>query len=167
MGSAGTEWETADTFLDTRLNQKTQAIGNSNQLNSITTTYPGQAIYPLDAGNGWLADRPDSRDAANTKWEYVGLWYTAGANVYIYSNPRGELDLRQLNIQISNRKFRDDEFLIPAKLTANKSAIKVRVKFVPNNQELYPRLPYPKESAWSELRYQAYSFVIPGFPVKK
>ena len=73
MGSAGTEWETADTFLDTRLNQKTQAIGNSNQLNSITTTYPGQAIYPLDDGNGWLADRPDSRDAANTKWHYPQL----------------------------------------------------------------------------------------------
>ena len=105
-------------------------------------------------------------DAANEKWEDVGIWYTAGANVYIYSNPRGESDLRQLNIQISNRKFRDDEFLIPAKLTANKSAIKVRVKFIPNNQELYPRLPYPKESAWSELRYQVYSFVIPGFALK-
>ena len=73
MGSLGTEWETADIFSDTRLNQKTQAIGNSNQLNSITTTYPGQAIYPLDDGNGWLADRPDSRDAANTKWHYPQL----------------------------------------------------------------------------------------------
>jgi len=84
LGSAGTEWETADTFLDTRLNQKTQAIGNNNQLNSITTTYSGQAIYPLDAGNGWLADRPDSRDAANTKWHYpqlrVGSVGTIGEN---------------------------------------------------------------------------------------
>jgi len=95
-------------------------------------------------------------------WEYAGIWYTAGANTLIYSNPPGESDLRQLNIQISNRRFRDEEFLIPRKLTENKSAILVKVKYVPDNQELFPGTPFPKESAWSELRYQVYSFVIPG-----
>ena len=91
MGSLGTEWETADTFSDTRLNQKTQAIGNSNQLNLITTTYPGQAIYPLDAGNGSLADRPDSRDAANTKWHYPQL--RVGSVGRIGENPGVETNL--------------------------------------------------------------------------
>ncbi len=105
-------------------------------------------------------------DVNGGKWELAGTWYTAGANVYLYSNPRGELDLRQLNIQISNRRFRDDEFLIPARMIENKSAVKVRLKFIPNNQELYPRMPYPKESAWSELMYQVYSFIIPKFTVK-
>ena len=102
-------------------------------------------------------------DVDSEKWEYAGKWYTAGSNIYLYSNPSGELDLRQLNIQISNRRFRDDEFMIPAKMIANKSAIRVRINFIPDNQELYPRMPYPKESAWSELRYQVFSFVIPRF----
>ncbi len=96
-------------------------------------------------------------------WEYAGIWYTAGGNVYIYSNPKGELDPRQINIEISNRRFRDDEFLIPERLTGNRSALRIRIKFIPDNQELYPRMPYPKESAWSELKYEVYSYVTPQF----
>jgi hypothetical protein len=72
------------------------------------------------------------------------------------------LDSRQLKLQISNRRFRDDEFLIPAGLTGSKSAIWVRVKFVPDNQELCPGVSF-QVSAWSELKYQVYSYVIPDF----
>jgi hypothetical protein len=115
--------------------------------------------FPNQAAEVYISDEKDG------KWEYAGIWYTAGSNIYLYSNPHGELDLRQTNIQISNRRFRDDEFLIPAKLTENKSVIRVRIKFVPDNQELYPRMPYPKESAWSELRYKIYSYIIPDFSI--
>jgi hypothetical protein len=104
---------------------------------------------------------PDSVIDGSYKWTYAGIWYLAGSNVYIYSNPKGEMDLRQLNIQISNRRFRDDEFLLPATLTQNKRAIRVRLKYIRDNQELYPGLPYPRESAWSELRYEVYSYVLP------
>jgi len=122
---------------------------------TLDYSFPNQTaeIYIADASSGQTMDNAD--------WEYAGIWYTAGANTLIYSNPAGELDLRQLNIQISNRRFRDDEFLIPPKLTENKSAILVKVKYVPDNQELFPGTPFPKESAWSELRYQVYSFIIP------
>lgn len=101
----------------------------------------------------------------SVKWDLAGVWYLAGSNVCLYSNPKGELDLRQMSLQISNRRFRDDEFLIPASLTENRSQIRVRVKFIPDNRELYPGLLFPK-SAWSELKYQVYSYVIPKFDLK-
>jgi hypothetical protein len=72
-----------------------------------------------------------------------------------------------LRTKTTNRRFRDDEFLIPARLTTNRSAIKVRIKFVPNDQLLFPEFPFPKESAWSELRYEVFSYILPEFSVKK
>lgn len=110
---------------------------------------------------------PDSAIDESDNWHYAGLWYLAGSNIYIYSNPKGELDLRELNIQISNRRFRDDEFLIPATLTQNKGAIRIRIRFIQDHQELYPGLPYPRESVWSELRYQVYSYALPELTEKK
>ena len=128
---------------------------------TLDYSFPNQTaeVYIADAGSGKSTD--------NTKWEYAGIWYLAGGNIYIYSNPKDELDLRQLNIQISNRRFRDDEFLVPAKLTENRAAIRIRLKFIPDNQELYPGLPYPKESAWSEIKYKVYSYVVPKFTIRK
>jgi len=40
------------------------------------------------------------------------------------------------------------------------------VKFVPEDRELYPGYPYPKKSAWSELRYEVFSYVMPDFQVE-
>lgn len=62
----------------------------------------------------------------------------------------------------SNRRFRDDEFLIPRGLSEGRSTIRIRVKFTPVNIPLFPgyRL---AEQGWSEIRYTAYSFVIPRF----
>jgi hypothetical protein len=65
-------------------------------------------------------------------------------------------------VQTGNRRFRDDEFLIPRALTAGHSAIRIRVKFTPVLTPLYPGYPLP-ELAWSEMRYTAYSFVMPNF----
>jgi hypothetical protein len=68
-------------------------------------------------------------------------------------------------VQTSNRRFRDDEFLIPRDLTRGRSAIRVRVVFTPVERPLYPGYPLP-ELAWSEMRYTAYSFVMPKFKPK-
>ena len=100
-------------------------------------------------------------DDEGKNWESVGTWYLAGSNTCVYSDPKGELDKRQYNIQTSNRRFRDDEFMIPAKFTQGKSSIRVKVKCTPVMRDLYPGIAFPKESAWSELRYKVYSYVMP------
>jgi len=100
-------------------------------------------------------------DGESGDWRYVGIWYLAGSNTCIYSDPRGELDKRLYNVQTSNRRFRDDEFMIPAKLTKGKTSLRIKVKHIAEDRDLYPGMPYPKKSAWSELRYKVYSYVMP------
>jgi hypothetical protein len=41
-------------------------------------------------------------------------------------------------VQTSNRRFGDDEFLLPRQLTAGRSSIRVRVKFTPVATPLFP-----------------------------
>ena len=100
-------------------------------------------------------------------WKPAGIWYLAGSNTCVYSNPpnRAELGATLHVVQTSNRRFRDDEFLIPRDLTRGRSAIRVRVMFSPVQTPLYPGYPLP-ELAWSEIRYTAYSFVVPKFKPK-
>jgi hypothetical protein len=95
-------------------------------------------------------------------WRKAGIWYLAGANTCIYSNPKGELGATEHHIQTSNRRFRDDEFLIPRKLTKGHKAIRVRLVFTPVQRPLFPGQPLP-ELAWSELKYTAYCFIPPDF----
>jgi hypothetical protein len=97
------------------------------------------------------------------KWKRAGVWYLAGSNTCVYSNPREELGATQHVVQTSNRRFRDDEFLIPRDLTAGRSAIRIRIRFTPVRTPLFPGHPLP-ELAWSELRYTAYCFVMPPAP---
>lgn len=94
------------------------------------------------------------------KWEPAGIWYLAGANTCVYSDPKGELGETLHNVQTSNRRFRDDEFLVPRALTEGRSRIRVRVEFAPVKRPLFPGHPLA-ELAWSELRYDAYCFVLP------
>jgi len=63
-------------------------------------------------------------------------------------------------VKTSNRRLRDDEFLIGRDLTRGRSAIRVRVRFIPVKTLFYPGYPLPK-LAWSEMRYTAYCFVMP------
>jgi hypothetical protein len=65
-------------------------------------------------------------------------------------------------VQTSNGRFRDDEFLIARALNAGRSAIRIRVEFAPVAVRLFPGHPLP-ELAWSEIRYTAYSYVMPRF----
>lgn len=95
----------------------------------------------------------DAGDAG--KWAHAGVWYTAGSNTCVYSNPKDELGATEHVAQTSNRRFRDDEFLIPRDLTSGRSAIRVRVRFTPGAR---------RATAWSEIRYTAYSYVMPEPP---
>jgi hypothetical protein len=94
-------------------------------------------------------------------WEPAGIWYLAGGNTCIYSNPPEELGATQHNVQTSNRRFRDDEFLIPRDLTAGRDKIRVRITFAPVKTPLFPGHPLP-ELAWSEIEYKAYCYRFPA-----
>jgi hypothetical protein len=100
-------------------------------------------------------------------WKLAGIWYTAGSNTCVYSHPPddNELGAAQHVLETSNRRFRDDEFLIPRSLTRGRSAIRVLVKFTPVQVRFYPGAPMP-DLAWSEIRYSAYSFEMPKFSLE-
>ncbi len=94
------------------------------------------------------------------EFQRAGTWYLAGGNTCIYSNPPEELGATQHNVQTSNRRFRDDEFIIPRKLTRGRNNVRVRVQFVPVEIPLFPGHPLA-ELAWSEIAYTAYCWVLP------
>jgi len=114
--------------------------------------------FPNQRARVFLAD---SRDES-PKWQAVGIWYTAGSNTCVYSNPDLELGPTLHGLETSNRRFRDDEFLLPRDFTRGRSAVRVRVQFEPLPIPLYPGCPMPR-LAWSEMRYTCYSFVVPRF----
>jgi hypothetical protein len=96
------------------------------------------------------------------EWKKAGVWYIAGSNTCYHSYPRkaGELGKTEPVVQTSNRRFRDDEFLIPRDLTAGKSSIRVRVVFTPVERPLLPGMEVP-ELAWADIAYKAYCYVMP------
>jgi hypothetical protein len=88
----------------------------------------------------------------------------AGSNTCVFSRPKGELDKTLHIVQTSNRRFRDDEFLIGRDLTAGRSAVRIRMRFMPVRRPLFPGHPIP-ELGWSELRYHVYCYVMPKSPI--
>jgi hypothetical protein len=103
---------------------------------------------------------PNQRAEVTVDGKPAGIWYLAGSNTCLFSSPRGELGATQHVVQTSNRRFRDDEFLLPLALTQGKREIHVRVRFTPVEVPLYPGTAIP-DLAWSEIRYTAYSFMDP------
>jgi hypothetical protein len=95
-----------------------------------------------------------------SEWRFAGVWYLAGSNSCVYSHPRSELGPAEHVVETSNRRFRDDEFLIGRDLTRGKKSIWVRIEFAPLNRPLFPGAPLHAQ-AWSEINYTAYSFVLP------
>jgi hypothetical protein len=104
--------------------------------------------------------RADKPDAA---WQYVGRWYTAGSNTCVYSYPRskGELGKTQHQVITGNRRWREEEFLIPAHLTQGVKRLHIKIEHVPNTKPLFPGHPFPTDSGWSESRYWAYCYKMP------
>ena len=99
-------------------------------------------------------------DPSRSTWKLAGIWYLAGSNTCVYSNPKEELGATQHIAETSNRRFRDDEFLISRELTRGQKRIWIRLKFTPVDRPLFPGYPLG-EQAWSEIRYTAYCFVLP------
>ncbi|WP_165069832.1 DUF2961 domain-containing protein [Paludisphaera rhizosphaerae] len=117
--------------------------------------------YPNQRAEVEVADLGTDGQAVGP-WRNAGIWYLSGSNTCYYSNPKGETAPTQPVEQTSNRRFRDDEFLVPHDLTRGRSAIRVRVRFTPVPRSLLPGRP-AVETAWSEIRYTAYSYVLPAF----
>jgi hypothetical protein len=109
------------------------------------------------------ADVEIAEDRDGAPFVPAGRWQVAGSNTCVFSNPDGELAPAEHQIQTSNRRFREDEFLIASQLTRGKSAIRIRVRFVPRDLPLYPGAP-AAELAYSEFRYWAYAYVMPAWP---
>jgi hypothetical protein len=116
--------------------------------------------FPNQRAEVFVADASRTQEGKDLEWKPAGVWYTAGSNTCVYSNPKEELGATQHNAQTSNRRFRDDEFLLPRELTEGRSAVRVRVKFTPVKRPLFPGRPLA-DLAWSEIRYDAYCFVMP------
>jgi hypothetical protein len=93
----------------------------------------------------------------------AGTWYTAGSNTCVYSNPAGETDPFSPVVEQSNRRWRDDEFLLARSLTEGRSTLRVRLVFAPTNAPLTPQTPLGQQ-AWSEYRYTAYVWKLPPAP---
>jgi hypothetical protein len=116
--------------------------------------------FPNQRAEVWV-----SAATGKPAWKRAGVWYLAGSDTCVFSSPKGELGDTEHVVQTSNRRFRDDEFLVPRELTAGRPAIRVRVKLTPVRVALYPGYPIP-DLAWSEMRYTAYSMVVPRFGVR-
>ena len=115
-------------------------------------------LYPNQCAK--VSVRPDG---AGGEWQYVGQWYTAGSNTCVYSYPRseGELGKTQHTIITSNRRWREEEFLVPRHLTEGVKRLEIKIEHEPDTRELFPSQPFPAESAWSESRYWAYCYKMP------
>jgi hypothetical protein len=123
--------------------------------------------YPNQKAIVYIADG----EAESPQWEEAGTWYSAGGNTVVFGDPRivpeakrkqhVELMPPEHIVQTSNRRWRDDEFLLPTRLTSGRSKIRVRCKFVPVGLPLFPGRAADEE-AWTEFRYWAYCFVMPG-----
>lgn len=107
--------------------------------------------------------RVSVRPASGGEWQEVGIWRTAGSNTCVYSYPRkaGELGAAEHNVVTSNRRWREEEFLLPAHLTRGQKRIEIRLEHLPDNRELFPGHPFPAPSLWSESRYWIYSYKMP------
>jgi hypothetical protein len=117
--------------------------------------------YPNQRAEVSIADASDGERAAPARWRPAGIWYLAGSNTCVFSNPKEETGAAQHIVQTSNRRFRDDDFLLPLSLTRGRKAIRVRVRFTPVARPLYPGYRVPP-LAWSELRYTAFSYRYPA-----
>lgn len=84
-------------------------------------------------------------DDAHGPLRDAGTWYLAGSDTCLYSNPPNELDPAQPVTETSDRRWRDDEFLVPRALTEGRSSIYIEIRAT---------------APWSEVRYTIYSYLL-------
>ena len=118
--------------------------------------------YPNQRAKVWVKNADD-----NGVWQMAGTWYTAGSNTFYHSYPKGkaytESELLPTNPKIltSNRRWREEEFLIGAQLTSGISRLAIKIEWVPDQKTLLPGHQFPVPSAWSEARYWVYCYSLP------
>ena len=131
---------------------------------SFAAASPRQSRSAAPPQAGLLVSRSASRsyiaDKAESEWKFAGIWYLAGSNTVCLLESEGGTGATEHNVETSNRRFRDDEFLVSRDLTRGRKAIWVRIKFTPVNRPLFPGYPIG-DRAWSEIRYTAYCFITP------
>jgi len=113
--------------------------------------------YPNQRAQVFVANASEGKVG---EFKLAGVWYLAGSNTCLFSRPKGELDPTEHKVQTSNRRFRDDEFLIGRDLTIGRSAIRIRIQFTPVKTPLGPNRPL-STLGWSEMHYSAYCFTMP------
>ena len=96
-------------------------------------------------------------------WNEVGIWYTSGSNTEVYSYPRdnGELGATEHDPVTGNRRWREEEFLIPRRFTDGVARLEIKIEYIPVDRPLFPGHPYPEENKWSEGRYWMYCYQMP------
>lgn len=115
--------------------------------------------FPNQRARVYVA-RDWDRDEEDIQWVFAGIWYTAGSNRCVYVSAGGELGPPVREVVVSNRRFKEDEFLISRELTEGCTSIRIRIEYAPEDIPLFPG-DGPSQSAWTEFRYYVYSFVMP------
>ncbi len=101
----------------------------------------------------------EDRDGAG--FESAGYWFNAGSNVTVYSDAATETGIPMRELRTSPRRWREDEFLLPRRLTERRGSIRVRVRPAPVERPVVVGMT-ARASAWSEFRYQVYAYVLPA-----
>jgi len=123
--------------------------------------------FPNQRAEVFIADDDGSgQPVPDAAWKPAGIWYTPGSTTWVFSFPGPETGPAEHHVKTSNRAFKEDEFLLPKELTAGRAAIRIKIKYTPVHLPLFPG--YPEgELAWSEMRYDAYCYSMPGFTLEK
>ena len=91
MGSAGTEWDTADVLTKARLNQKNIFVGTGSQINVLTPTFTGMIVFCTTSGSGFSANIYYKRNYTNTSWSPIGVdespYLTVSTTIGDYTTP--------------------------------------------------------------------------------
>jgi hypothetical protein len=121
---------------------------------TLDYAYPDQRAEVLVA--------PVGHDFKVGPFQSAGIWYLAGSNTCVYSNPKDELGATQHVVQTANRRLRDDEFIIPRAMTRGQHRIRVRIRVTPVGRPLFPGRAVA-EQGWSELAYRAGCWIRPAW----
>jgi hypothetical protein len=93
----------------------------------------------------------DANGDAGMPFVSAGTWYLAGSNTCAFVDAPTETGVVAPTVETSDRRWREDELILPRALTRGRSRIRVRI--VP-----------AAGSVWSEYRYSAYSYRMPAAP---
>jgi hypothetical protein len=102
----------------------------------------------------WVADAD-----SDAPFVFAGVWYLAGSTTSVFSDPSGELDPGSNSIRTVDRRWREDEFLVPRALTESRAAIRLQIRVTAQPLPVVPG-PSTGTAGWSESTYSVYSYVL-------